>query len=231
MKEYGFFCYSDSTEIDQARSTSYKSGKVTYAILKQQWLDEDVNHTVVEQDMEDSFSSCDCYYNDNGTIAFNEAEYVGIKQAELKNKLAEYRWNITHIGVDGGYPISYMNGFPIFHTDDARTRLLFSVDTINKKLNSGALQPTDTERFKTVSGTWTDVVVGDVIDWPEMLVNSEQIFFDKEEVVEEDIDTLTTKTEVDAFNVGTELDTLVKPILAADLTSYAYPIKYHNEDL
>ena len=123
-----------------------------------------------------------------------------------------------------------MNGFPIFHTSEARERLIFTSTTVQKKLDNGSLIPTDIKKFKAVDGTWTTVEVGAVADWPEMLTETEQTFFEKEEDVEIAINALTTKAGVDAYNVETELDTLVKPILAADLTTYAYPIKYQNED-
>ena len=74
MKEYGFFCYSNSTDIKRAMSTSYKSGKVTYADKKQAWLDESDNHIVIEQDMPDDFCSTELYKNDNGTIVLDDVK-------------------------------------------------------------------------------------------------------------------------------------------------------------
>jgi hypothetical protein len=83
---------------------------------------------------------------------------------------------------------------------------------------------------KGVDGSYSDILIKDMIEWPIMLVETEQAFYDNEEIVTIAINALATKEAVDNYNVEVALDLLVKPILSADLVKYAYPIKYHNFD-
>lgn len=188
--------------------------------------------SVIEQDFVEGttdslFINKEYVLKDGESVVLNESKFIADKKANLKTNLAKYRWEITHGSVGGLPPVAYCGSTPIFCTDDARLRLDVSANSAIRKTYT----PADTFRFKGVDGTWSDVLVKDMVEWPEMLTETEQRFFEKEEEVEILIDALSTKSEAEAFDVEAELDILVKPILSADLTTYAYPIKYHNEDL
>lgn len=174
----------------------------------------------------------DDYYDYTGDDQWevDETSYCDALKSKLKDELAEYRWNMTYGYVGTLAPMSYLNSFPIFHSLEARNRLMLTTDVINKKLTAGTLTTTDTYRFKTVDGQWTDVVVSSVIEWSEMLAETEQVFFETEETMNTAIDAMTASSNLCAYDVVSAFDAIAKPLLAADLAKYAYPIKYYTED-
>lgn len=182
-------------------------------------------------------TNCDVWNPSTEQWDLHLADYLVEKKAQLKSDLEAYRWSLNRGSVDELPEISYVRGVPIIHNDDARIRLSSSIENIKE----AGYTLTDTyDDFKDAFGSYPEITYGDIAgnpdttpvtkSWSLMLGETEAILFNREKVLRAQIDALTTQQEVDQFNVVSELDLLVKVVLMSDPTTYAYPIKYYNQD-
>jgi hypothetical protein len=234
IKMTGFFCKTDDPKIYNAMRVSNVLYNDTpevkddedvitqQAIVgeKTKWLETEGN-IVIEQDFQPGNPSGYCIID--GVVCLDEIPYIAENKAKLVRSLSDYRWDMFNTKL-------YVGTTLIDVDVNGRTELNFNLNSFNAMPE---LDRPETVPFKELNDAgWLEVDPTDAIAWQIMITMSDSVESrTAQQAVEVLIDALDTCVGVDGFNVATELDDILKPILMADLAKYAYPVKYHNEDL
>lgn len=228
MVTIGYFCKTTDNIIYDGAEKANQS----YEAKAKEWQDDLSENIIIEKvfegnvdEIDECFTSIYCLIKSEADVIIDEALYVENKKLKLKEKLSDYRWTLINSEM-------YINGQKIITNEEGRAELY---EAIAGYLDLAPGDRPDTISFKKPGAVtvndWSQLDPANLLGWRGMyaMTNSKHSR-DCELALWSDIEVLTTKDGIDAFDYIADFDALLKPLLSIDLTKCAYPKKYHDID-